>query len=554
VKTPHRLYRINWFVIGLITLPLLAICAYLWTTNLMESAQTYRSPLAKNQPAPGQSLGAPFTRRVVVILIDALRYDTSTNSSVMPFLNKLRAQGASATMHSQPPSYSDPAWTTILTGAWPDINDSQLFNPPDDFSARALTQDNIFAAAHRLGLNTAISGHIWFKGLLANSAVTSGFYTPAEDNSADTQVVSAALPWLTGDYQLVLIHLDQVDYAGHYEGGPISSKWNASATRVDTMLGEIISRLDLAQDTVMLVSDHGQIDRGGHGGPDPITLLEPFVLAGAGVIPGNYGDVQMVDIAPTLAALLGTNIPASNQGHVLTALLTLTTSQNVTIQNALQAQQSGLFAAYTAAIGSTARLDSGDIVSATQAAMAQARLTRLGTERIWRNVIAAFLAILPGYVLVLRKDRKNLWLLGGAVICILLFNLRYALIDRQTYSLAAIKSADELIIYTSTTAAVAIVLGWLVPMLGLHSFKNGARSAASFTLGYLWFTIYLLSLPILLSYSINSFTVTWTLPEFSTLYIGLLFLIQCLIVATLGLLLVALSALIGRLAVKRIGK
>jgi hypothetical protein len=151
VKTPHRLYRINWFVIGLITLPLLAICAYLWTTNLMESAQTYRSPLAKNQPAPGQSLGAPFTRRVVVILIDALRYDTSTNSSVMPFLNKLRAQGASATMHSQPPSYSDPAWTTILTGAWPDINDSQLFNPPDDFSARALTQDNIFAAAHRLG-------------------------------------------------------------------------------------------------------------------------------------------------------------------------------------------------------------------------------------------------------------------------------------------------------------------------------------------------------------------------------------------------------------------
>ena len=28
-------------------------------------------------------------------------------------------------------------------------------------------------------------------------------------------------------------------------------------------------------------SDHGQIDRGGHGGNEPIVLLEPFVLAGA---------------------------------------------------------------------------------------------------------------------------------------------------------------------------------------------------------------------------------------------------------------------------------
>ncbi len=552
MKTPRRLKKISWFVLGLIGLALLAVGTYFWVTNLMDSAQSYRSPLANTPPTPGQALGAPVTRRVVVVLIDALRYDTSTKSTVMPFLNELRTQGASATMHSQPPSFSAPGWTTILTGAWPYINDSQLFNPPDEFSARAFTQDDIFAAAQRAGLKTAVSGYAWFEGMLAHSGVDAGFYTPAEDNAADIKVVAAALPWLTEDYQLVLIHLDQVDYAGHNEGGPRSPNWNAAATRADNMLSEIVAKLDLTKDTVLVISDHGQIDRGGHGGPETITLVEPFVLAGAGIVPGNYGDVNMVDVAPMLAALLGTNIPASNQGHVLTNMLALSSEQNLEIQVALKAQQSQLFAAYTKAIGSTASVGDGEIVSATQAAINRARASRLGSERIWRNVLAAFLAILPGYLLYLRKDKKLLWIIAGAVLYILLFNLRYAVIDGLTYSLASFnQGVTYLLTYSATTAAVAVILGWLVPMFGLRTFKAGPRKAAETALGYLWFTIYLLVLPILLTFAINGLTVTWTLPEWYTLFIGLLSLIQALIVAVLGLVLVAVAAGIGRLAGKR---
>jgi hypothetical protein len=553
MKQQRSARKINWFVLGLIGLALLAIGAYFWATILMDSTPSYRSPLANTPPTPGQALGVPVTHRVVVVLIDALRYDTSTNSNVMPFLNNLRARGASAAMHSQPPSFSAPGWTTILTGAWPDINDSQLFNPPDEFSVRTFTQDNLFAAAQRAGLNTAVSGYTWFEGMLANNGVDTGFYTPGDDNAADIEVVAAALPWLTEDYQLVLIHLDQVDHAGHYEGGPRSPNWNAAATRTDSMLSKIVAQLDLTQDTVLVISDHGQIDRGGHGGPESITLVEPFVLAGAGVAPGNYGNVNMVDIAPTLAALLGTNIPASNQGHVLTNMLTLTSEQDVAIQNALKIQQSQLFAAYTKAIGSMASVGSGEIVSATQAAMNQARLTRLGSERIWRNVLAAFLAILPGYLLFLRKDKKVLWLMAGGVLYVLLFNLRYAVIDGLTYSLTSFnQGAIYLFVYSATTSAVVVILAWLVPMFGLRAFKAGPRQAAETALGYLWFTLYLLALPILLSFAINGFTVTWTLPEFYSLFIGLLSLIQSMIVAELGLLLVGVSAgiawLVGRRA------
>jgi hypothetical protein len=253
----------------------------------------------------------------------------------------------------------------------------------------------------------------------------------------------------------------------------------------------------------------------------------------------------MVDIAPTLAALLGTNIPASNQGHVLTNMLTLTSEQDVVIQDALKAQQSQLLTAYTTAIGSTAGVGNGEVVSSTQAALNQALLGRLGSERIWRNLLAAFLAILPGYLLFLRKDKRLLWFMAGAVLYVLLFNLRYAVIDGRTYSLASVEGATWLIIYGATTAAIAVILGLLVPIFGLRAFKAGPCKAAETALGYIWFTLYLLVLPILLSFAINGFTVTWTLPEFYTLFIGLLSLIQALIVAAVGLVLVGAAAGIG---------
>lgn len=547
MKLRRSTHKINWVLFGILGLVFLALGALTWAFGLMDSAQSYRSPLANIPPPPGQILGSPVTRRVVVVLIDALRYDTSINTTIMPFLNNLRTLGASATMHSQPPSFSAPGWATILTGAWPYINDSQLFNPPDPHSARPFTQDDIFADAQRAGLNTAVSGYAWFQGLLANSGVDMGFYTVGEDKAADSDVVNAALPWLNEDYQLILIHLDQVDFAGHHEGGPKSPNWNSAATRSDDLLRNIVSNLDLAQDTLMVISDHGQIDRGGHGGPDPVTLIEPFVLAGKGIVPGEYGNVNMTDIAPTLAALLGTSIPSSNQGHVLIDMLTLPSERNVALQNALIIQQTQLLKVYTKAIGSSINVGDGEIVSATETALIKAIQARLSSERIWRNMLAAFLAILPGYILFVRKDRKALWLMAGAILYVVLFNLRYAIIDGRTYSLASIEGANWLIIYTGTTAFIAGLIAWLVPMIGLRAFAAGSLKIIVTTLGYIWFIIYLLALPILLSFAINGFSVTWTLPDWYTMFIGLLSLIQWLFVALAGLFLTGILAGLGQL-------
>jgi hypothetical protein len=545
-----RRRNINWFLIGILGLLVVAIGSYFWANGMISALMDFRSPLAKAPPQPGEALGAPLTSKVVIVLIDALRYDTSMNASVMPYLNELRAEGAAlAIMHSRPPSFSAPAWATLLIGAWPDLNDSQVFNPPDEYTARAFTQDDIFAAAHRSGLKTALSGYSWFEQMLANSSVDIVFSTIGEDNAADRQVVDAALPWLTDNYQLVLIHIDQVDYAGHNEGGPRSPNWDAAATRADNLLREIINKLDLKQDTAIVLSDHGQIDIGGHGGNEPVTLTEPFVAVGAGIVPGTQSEIEMADVAPTLAVLLGTNIPASNQGRPLLEFLDIPPERSMEVLSNVKKQQERLYTSYTQVIGWSATVtDTGSAVSSTQLMIEQVRKGRLASERVWRNMLALLFAIVPGYVLIVRREKKALLLLGGALLYLVLFNLRYVGLDHKTFGVSSIPGQMEFILYIAVTASVALVLAWLLPMFGSRGFRSGARKAAGVSLQSVWFVLYLLAIPVLLNLAVNGVTPTWTLPEFTVQFLGFFALVQCLFVAAVGLLLTGIAALIAKFA------
>jgi hypothetical protein len=465
---------------------------------------------------------------------------------VMPFLNELRSRGASATIHSRPPSYSEPGYSTLFTGAWPDLSDGPTINL-DYAEIPTWTQDDLVSAVHRVGLKTAVSGYYWFEKLIPQVAVDASYYTPGEDATADRAVVDAALPWLKADdQQFVLTHIDQVDYAGHHEGGPVDPHWDAAARRADDLLAEIAGTLDLSKDTLFVASDHGQIDRGGHGGQDPITLVEPWVLAGAGVKPGSYGDVQQVDVAPTLAALLGANIPASAQGRTRTEMLALTPEQTATIERATALQQATLAQNYAQAIGNPVIVQpGGDAVTTAQAAMAAARAARLRSERWPRVILALVLALAPAVLLFLRRGRIVAWLLAGAVLAVALFHLRYTVLAGRTYSLSSVTSSGDLISFVAVTGLLAFVVSWLAIAIPLRTFRGGPGRAASLTIALALVTVYLLSLPVLWSYAINGLFVTWALPDFGSLFLAMISGIQVLAVAAGGLILCGLAALIA---------
>ncbi|MCI0518835.1 MAG: alkaline phosphatase family protein [Chloroflexi bacterium] len=513
----------------------------------MDGLYAYRSPLKDNPPQAGEPLGTPLTRRLVIVLVDALRLDTALDEQTMPFLAELSAQGAWGVMHSRAPSFSQPAYTVIFTGAWPDISDGPVINV-EYASIPTWTQDDLFSAAHRAGLSAAISGYYWFEKLVPQAAVVSSFYTPGEDRQADVEVMGAALSWLDEEeHELILIHLDQVDYAGHHEGGPRDPRWKEAAARVDGMIAETAARLDLTQDTLLVLSDHGQIDAGGHGGPERSVVTEPFIFAGAGVRQGEYPDLQMVDVAPTMAALLGTNLPASAQGRPLVEMLTLPAERQAAVEQAYMAQQTRLAETYIAAIGGAAASEG----ISPQEAMQAARAARLGRERIPRGILVLFLAVLPPALWMRRNQKVLAALLAGALVYLALFHGLYALAAGMTYSLSSVSSSEGLISLVAGAALTGLAAAWLLAMSlaspGKPGFawRDGPERATRMSLALTWLILYLQALPVMWHVFLNGVRTTWTLPDFPSAYFAFLSLFQIGVVSAGGVTLVIVAALTG---------
>jgi hypothetical protein len=542
-------------IIRIVSCLTIALVAYLWATNLMGSMYSYRSPLSSDPPSPGAALGNSITSKVVIILIDALRLDTASDPESMPFLNSLRINSARTTMHSQPPSYSEGSWTTLLTGAWPDISDGPAINL-EYKDITPFTQDDLFSASQRSGIKTAISGYYWFEKMVPQKSVNYFFYTEGEDAIADQQVVEAALPWLKDpDIGLILIHLDQVDYAGHYEGGPISPNWRIAALRVDNIITQIIGQVDLAKDTILIISDHGQIDAGGHGGTETIVLTQPFILLGNGIKPGQYPDVQSVDVAPTLAVLLGTNIPATNQGDPLLNMLVISDENAAVVDDLLAQQQSKLINKYSNALGAgnTQMGDRATVIEA-QALLLKLHDNRLMRERAIRAMIAMIVLGFFIYFFSKLKPRKPLLLLIGiGLLYSLLFNIRYLLIDKHPYSLSWVTGQIDLIQYCAITTGIAFTFCWLIYFLLSKLYFQNPYDTALQIFSVTLTTLFIVSMPIFISFIVNGILISWTLPDVSTMFTCFLALIQSMLISIIGIILAGLSALLSAVLKNRLG-
>ncbi len=530
----------------------LAVGSYFNATALIDSFNHYRSPLKDQAPADLPPASEALTRRVVWVLIDALRYDTAMNTAVMPTLASLRESGASARMTSQPPSFSQPGWTTLLTGAYPPINDGPIFNVANE-DLWSFTQDEVFTAAKRAGHQTAVSGYFWFENMIPAESQDAGFFTEGEDHAADLLVLENALPWLdSGGYEFVLIHLDQVDYAGHHEGGPAGPNWNAAATRVDDMLAEIITHMDLSKDTLLVCSDHGQIDMGGHGGQDPVTLVEPFVMVGAAVQPGEYDDIQMVDVAPTISTLLGAGLPASTEGRPLIEMLTLSGDVEEAIAAAHAAQQQGLADAYTTvAYRPDEFIREFERSGNASTAIADDMAAKRGAQRIPYLIGAILVLLIPPALLSWKRIPVSPWLILSALLFSVVFHLRFAVLDARPYSVSGITSATDLVIYVVITSLIALLLA-----LGLYTWRTRLLEkpplqvfTGTLTLGMA--VLYLLLIPVMVHVAVNGFVVTNFIHDLLISFIGLISLIQVLAVSLLAFPLGGLAALVSRLAARK---
>jgi hypothetical protein len=544
--------RSRFFIAGCIFAAAGAL-AVVWALQLMDSTYAYRSPLRAQPPVVQEPLGHAVSQRMIIVLVDGLTEKTSQDADLMPYLQTLRGKGAWATMHSRPPSYSQAGYSTLLVGAWPDINDGPALNL-DYEKIPYFTQDNLFTAVHRAGGRTVIAAHHTFEKLVPLPDVSESFYTEDCNRAGDEEILPKALEWVkSGGQSLILVHFCQVDDAGDTLDGTNSVEWNEAATRVDGMIKQLAAKMDFTKDTLMIVSDHGHLDSFGHGGPEAANLVEPFILVGAGVWPGYFGNMQMVDVAPTAAVMLGVSIPASAQGRVLTWMLTLPYEVLTALPDAAENQQEALYNRYTLMIGTSASLnkEEKDPVLKFQAGIERARENRLGGEimgRVFLMFIPAALAVYFVWKYRGRKllDRILLFLLYGIV-----FTAVYMLLFRQTFSLSHVNSESGLILAILASSAAGFLAAWLVNAYWKHFFSEGVESIAENTLALAGVFMAILSLFVAAHFVVNGTVVRWTLPEMNTAFFGLLSMLLILSLAVLGGLLAGGAALINLAAVRR---
>ena len=558
----------NWIRRAVAAVVCLAVAglSYTWATAIMDSLYDFRAPLtatvadSATSPKPAPPATA-LARRVVMVLVDGLRVDTAADTAVMPYLAQLRAKGASATVHSHTPSYSVPSWTVLLTGAWPDRHGAPVMNPTDPQTSPAWPVDNIFAAAKDAGRRTAVVGSDWFTPLVPSSALTTAHFVHEETDAADQESTDATVAMLRADAaDFVLLHLNEVDHAGHHAGGGTSPAWRTAATKVDARLAQVAAALDFTRDTMLVVSDHGHLDQGGHGGPEEIVVTEPLVVVGAGVRPGAAPDVQQVDIAPTLAVLTGARVLQAAQGEAALAMLTLDDAARTALGTAQVAQQDLLLARYRGdltrstqpvAIG-TAPAPAGDgqlskrsPTQYGQDAETEIRAATLGQERSSRaaNLILLALIAIPGLVLwVFRHRRTALWAFAGATAYLVVWQA-YWKVTGKTYSLSSVMSAGEIVNATATGTALGLAAALAVMWRGRRPTRTDAPWAV-WCVGVAVAT--LLALPIAFYAWQWGPTVTWTVPDALPMYLAFSALVQLLVAAVLVLLVSAAATLRAR--------
>ena len=536
-----------------ILMVLLALGIYRWQSLLLESIRGYRTWLANALLQPGDPL-PPQTPRVVLVIIGGLGSE-AVETFGLPTLERLRESGANALMQSQPPSYAQPAWLALISGANPAINDGLLFNASEE-EIRPLTLNTIFHNARRGGVGTALAGTAAWRLLIPPDLLNKSVFTLFAGAQGDQQIVDNLQPLIEDEaLGLIVIYFNQVDYAGDHLGGAQGEAYATAARQVDAHLNTLVNMLDLDRATLIVTADHGHIAQGGSGGHDAVVLHQPFMMIGKGVTPGAYSPIAQVDVAPTIAALSGLSLPAANQGRPRLEMIQMSETDQVNVMVALARQRIQLAEAFFKQFDlpppdfsemdrvqdflshqnlAGARQLTELVVDQANEAIEQAQVKRQAQEKRGRLFLAILLVI--GLISFSLWERTELWsqALLAALVVIAAYHGLYRLAELP-YSFSAITSPEQVWAETMPRMALSLLAGSLFYLIFLTLRQYTKTDLVLFSSYELVFFAGLGFLaPALYGFWQYGLTVSWFFPDPALLFLHFTGLIQSFYSIVLG--------------------
>ena len=226
--------------------------------------------------------------KVLLVGIDGLILNRAIESGRAPHLSYLQINSFFVETQVDMPTVSGPSWSTLLTGKRQDVHkvtSNQFTNhnlqaAPDLLTRAKIKNENLttYAAAgwpplidpNDVGPVIADLGHIRF----FNDGETLGY------TQVDREVFDHAMETLNrNNPDLSFVYFCGVDEAGH-KFGSLDTPYFDAIERIDGYLKQLHQNLlDKEEEWLLVViTDHGHRDEGGHGGDSPQERAS-FVIA-----------------------------------------------------------------------------------------------------------------------------------------------------------------------------------------------------------------------------------------------------------------------------------
>jgi hypothetical protein len=312
----------------------------------------YRNPYSYVPTRPASSIGGmgmtPFANYTVMFVLDGVRSD------IFWKVNKpnIVALGSWANYTNVEVSHlisvSLVGYSVLSSG----VNSSESLVTSNEYN-EAFHADSLWNVTLRHAGTTACVGSDawwtmfgpWMNYSMAFSSQFPGEPTTVLNSTSGVTPFETTLPdyrdSLVADYSgsiveqhkptFMVVHFGETDEAAHTNGS-VSTSYATAIANQDTYIGQVLTKYQaagiLGQTLVVVVADHGHVDIGGHGGIEPEVLHIPMVLRGPGVLAGVYSaSTHQNALAPTIAAVMGWEVPSDCSGTVLFDCLNLTLQQ-----------------------------------------------------------------------------------------------------------------------------------------------------------------------------------------------------------------------------------
>ncbi|RSS83402.1 nucleotide pyrophosphatase, partial [Streptomyces sp. WAC02707] len=276
---------------------------------------TAPTALAATSAAPTLPNGTSKDK-VLVVGMDGLRYDR-IDAAKAPTLKSLMANGTFGRSllyaHPMAATSSGPGWSTISTGVWPDKHGVK----DNTFTGKNYgTYPGFLARLHQVRPGLSLFAAVDWPELDTHGTVTPGADAKlvydnnyAVNDKVITDITEDVLRNQNPD--VLFVYFGETDEIGHNHGAAHARYLEAIDVQ-DAYLGRLLAAIRARPSyaterwTVIVTTDHGHTDAGGHGG-SAVEERRTFVLAqGPGIAAGARPiDTRLVDVAATVFHQLG---------------------------------------------------------------------------------------------------------------------------------------------------------------------------------------------------------------------------------------------------------